>query len=132
MNLEELDIKDSTYSHLWDYLIRAKKKDLTQIRTTPRLIGRPDFNISKRYRFLANIRVEKIQTIGDFRVKPGDAIIASWGNGKDDAFSINKNDRYLSYPQREIYGVIILVHQTYSSIQLRRRHKRSRPYRVSF
>jgi len=107
MNLEELDIKDSTYSHLWDYLIRAKKKDLTQIRATPRLIGRPDFNISKRYRFLANIRVEKIQTIGDFRVKPGDAIIASWGNGDADSFLVNNKDCSLSYPKRDIYGIII-------------------------
>ncbi|MFX1465044.1 MAG: AAA domain-containing protein [Promethearchaeota archaeon] len=107
MNLEELDIKDSAYSHLWDYLTRAKKKDLTQIRTTPRLIGRPNFNISKKYRFLANIRVEKIQTIGDFRVKPGDAIIASWGNGNNDTFLVNKKDRSLSYPKRDIYGIII-------------------------
>ncbi|WP_287584089.1 AAA domain-containing protein [Candidatus Borrarchaeum sp.] len=107
MNLEELDIKDSAYSHLWDYLTRAKEKDLTQIQTTPRLIGRPDFNISKKYRFLANIKVEKIQTIGDFRVKPGDAIIATWGNGNDGTFLVNNKDRSLLYPKREKYGVII-------------------------
>lgn len=107
MNLEEIDIKDSTYEHLWDYLTRAKKKGRTQIRTTPRLIGRPNFNISKSYRFLADVRVEKLHTTGDFRVKPGDAIIASWGNGKNDLSSVNNKGGPLSYPRRDLYGVVI-------------------------
>ncbi|MFX1520337.1 MAG: AAA domain-containing protein [Promethearchaeota archaeon] len=108
MDLEEIDVKDSAYVHLWDYLSRAKKKDLIKTKTIPRLIGRPDFNIPSSYSYLADVRVEKLYTTGDFRVKPGDAIIASWGeNGGDYSFSVLNKEESIFSPKNELYGVII-------------------------
>jgi hypothetical protein len=108
MSLEETSVKESAYAHLWDYLTRAKKKDHTQIETTPRLIGRPDFNIPHNYSNLADIRVEKLYSTSDFRVKPGDAIIASWGNGTDDdPFYVKNSVGMHFYPKNELYGIII-------------------------
>ncbi|MFX1521696.1 MAG: AAA domain-containing protein [Promethearchaeota archaeon] len=108
MNLEKINIKDSAYTHLWDYLTRAKKKDRIQVRTTPKLIGKLDFNIPRSYRLLADARIERILTKGDFRVKPGDAIIASWGsNGEDNLFSEVKGSQELFHSKKELYGLII-------------------------
>ena len=60
MSLKGISAKDSSYDHLWDYLTRAKNKDRIQIRSTPRLVGRPDFNIPMNYSGLVDIKVEKL------------------------------------------------------------------------
>jgi DNA replication ATP-dependent helicase Dna2 len=108
MDLEKIDIKDSAYVYLWDYLTRAKKKDHIKTKAIPRLIGRPDFNIPMSYSYLADVRVEKLYTTGDFRVKPGDAIVASWGsNGGGNSFSVINKEGSIFSLKNELYGVII-------------------------
>ncbi|WP_287588026.1 AAA domain-containing protein [Candidatus Borrarchaeum sp.] len=103
----ETGIEGFTYTYLWDYLTRAKNKEHTSKRAVPRLIGKPSFNIPKDYSYLADVKVEKIRIIGDFRVKPGDAIIATWENGEEKLFSTINTLNTHSYPKNELYGIII-------------------------
>ncbi len=103
----EIGTEESTYTYLWDYLTRAKNKEHFSKRTIPRLIGKPSFNIPKDYSYLADIKVEKIHTIGDFRVKQGDAIFVSWKNGEENPFSTKHTLKTLSYPKNELYGIVI-------------------------
>jgi len=103
----EIGTEGSAYAFLWDYLTRAKNKERTSKRVVPRLIGKPSFNIPKDYSYLADVKVEKIHTIGDFRVKPGDAVLATWENGEDKLFSTINTLKTHSYTKNELYGIII-------------------------
>ncbi|MFX1465813.1 MAG: AAA domain-containing protein [Promethearchaeota archaeon] len=103
----EIGNEEFTYAYLWDYLTRAKNNERNSKRVVPRLIGKPSFNIPKDYSYLADLKVEKIHTIGDFRVKPGDAILATWENGEEKLFSTINTLKTHSYPKNELYGIII-------------------------